>query len=48
MDLVMGICERIYVLDFGIGVFEGTPLEVRESAIVRRAYLGELDAPPAR
>jgi ABC-type branched-subunit amino acid transport system ATPase component/ABC-type branched-subunit amino acid transport system permease subunit len=48
MDLVMGICERIYVLDFGIGVFEGTPQEVRESAIVRRAYLGELDAPPAR
>jgi ABC-type branched-subunit amino acid transport system ATPase component/ABC-type branched-subunit amino acid transport system permease subunit len=48
MDLVMGICNRIYVLDFGVGVFEGTPLEVRESAIVRRAYLGELDAPPAR
>ncbi|HET6191631.1 MAG TPA: branched-chain amino acid ABC transporter ATP-binding protein/permease, partial [Trebonia sp.] len=41
MDLVMGICERIYVLDFGTGVFEGTPQEVRESAIVRRAYLGE-------
>jgi ABC-type branched-subunit amino acid transport system ATPase component/ABC-type branched-subunit amino acid transport system permease subunit len=48
MDLVMGICNRIYVLDFGVGVFEGTPLEVRESAIVRRAYLGELDDPPAR
>ena len=48
MDLVMGICSRIYVLDFGVGVFEGTPLEVRESAIVRRAYLGELDDPPAR
>jgi ABC-type branched-subunit amino acid transport system ATPase component len=40
MDLVMNICEYIYVLDFGKLIFEGTPTQTQESHIVRAAYLG--------
>ena len=40
MSLVRQICERIYVLDFGRVLFEGTPEEMVESEIVRDAYLG--------
>lgn len=40
MDLVMGICDHLYVLEFGRIIFEGSPLEVRSSAEVRSAYLG--------
>lgn len=40
MTLVMSICDYLYVLDFGEMIFEGTPLEVRESETVRVAYLG--------
>jgi ABC-type branched-subunit amino acid transport system ATPase component/branched-subunit amino acid ABC-type transport system permease component len=41
MQLVLDICEDIFVLDFGELVFRGTPAEVRASTIVRAAYLGE-------
>jgi ABC-type branched-subunit amino acid transport system ATPase component len=40
MNLVMRICDYIYVLDFGQPIFEGTPSEVRASNEVRAAYLG--------
>jgi ABC-type branched-subunit amino acid transport system ATPase component/branched-subunit amino acid ABC-type transport system permease component len=40
MALVRRVCERIYVLDFGQLVFEGTPAEVSASDVVRAAYLG--------
>lgn len=40
MSLVMGVCEYVYVLDFGQLIFEGTPSEVRLSDTVREAYLG--------
>lgn len=40
MSLVMGICDYVYVLDFGLLVFEGTPPEVQASEVVRQAYLG--------
>ena len=40
MSLVMGICDYLYVLDFGVLIFEGTPPEVQASDIVRQAYLG--------
>jgi ABC-type branched-subunit amino acid transport system ATPase component len=40
MSLVMRVCEHLYVLDFGELVFEGTPAEVRDSPVVRAAYLG--------
>jgi ABC-type branched-subunit amino acid transport system ATPase component len=41
MGLVLSICERIVVLDFGRLLFEGTPSEVRSSPEVQAAYLGE-------
>ena len=44
MSMVMGVCDYIYVINFGANLAQGTPAEVRANPEVIRAYLGEDEA----
>lgn len=41
MSLVMGICERLVVLDYGKTIAQGLPEQIRKNPVVIKAYLGE-------
>jgi branched-chain amino acid transport system ATP-binding protein len=43
MDLVMGVCDEIHVLDFGQIIATGTPAQIRADRRVQEAYLGAAD-----
>ena len=43
MDMIMDICDSIYVISFGVPIGEGTPEQIANNHVVIEAYLGKED-----
>ncbi|MDH5696465.1 MAG: hypothetical protein OEZ00_07720 [Dehalococcoidia bacterium] len=41
MQVIMRVCQRLAVLDFGVKIADGTPKEIAQAQGVIKAYLGE-------
>ena len=48
VDMVLGLCDEVVVLDVGRVIFRGPPTDVLTDAGVRAAYLGESEPPATR
>jgi branched-chain amino acid transport system ATP-binding protein len=46
MELVMGVCRQVIVLDYGRVLFTGDPAAVQQDPAVRQAYLGSMSETP--
>jgi branched-chain amino acid transport system ATP-binding protein len=42
VEMILGVAQRVFVLDLGRNAFDGSPAELRRSDRIRRLYLGEV------